>query len=91
MLHSTQDPTVQAFTEQNVEGSLDVNNLVHTGGNNIFNSLSEKKKELSHNFPSQESSTPGAAIKPKSISNSQTFSQHHNAATVGGSGIKANT
>ena len=54
MLHSTQDPTVQAFTEQNVDGSLDVNNLVHTGGNNIFNSLSEKKKELSHNFPSHE-------------------------------------
>lgn len=54
MLHSTQDPTVQAFTEQNVEGSLDINNLLHTGVKNIFNSLSEKKKELSHNFPSQE-------------------------------------
>lgn len=46
LLHSTQEPNVQAFTEQqHAEGSLE-NNSMQTGCNNIFNSLSEKKKEL---------------------------------------------
>ena len=55
LLHSSQEPHVQAFTESHVDGSLDVNMLTVGGGcNNIFNSLSEKKKELIYNFPSQE-------------------------------------
>ena len=55
LLHSSQEPHVQAFTESHIDGSLDVNMRTVGGGcNNIFNSLSEKKKELSYNFPAQE-------------------------------------
>lgn len=55
LLHSTKDPTaVQAFTETHaVDGTIDIN-LMNKTSNNIFNSLSEKKKEMIQNFPVQQ-------------------------------------
>ena len=74
LLHSSQEPTAQAFTESHLDGSLEVNLLGDAMNNtNIFNSLTEKKKEIISNF--QVTDGKHCDILPTSNSNKYTCIQ----------------